>query len=66
MFAESEAIIRTMLTLKREHGIPSLPVHDAIIVPMSKQELAQEVLVEQFRKETGVVPRLDVSTPWDF
>jgi hypothetical protein len=66
MFTESEAIIRTMLVLKREHGVPSLPVYDAIIVPVSRRKKALEVLSEQFRIETGVLPRLDVSSPWDF
>jgi hypothetical protein len=66
MFAEGEAIIRTMLVLKRKHGVPSLPVYDAIIVPLSKQEAAEEVLSEQFRIETGFVPRLDANSPWDF
>ena len=66
MFAESEAIIRTMLVLKRQHGVPSLPVYDAIIVPYKKDEIAQNVLSEQFRIVTGVRPRLDVSSAWDF
>jgi len=66
MFAESEAIIRTMLVLKRQHGVPSLPVYDAIIVPYKKDEIAQSVLSEQFRIVTGVRPRLDVSRAWDF
>jgi hypothetical protein len=65
MFTESEAIIRTMLILKREHGVPSLPVHDALIVPDLDQKLAQEVLSEQFRIETGAKPRLDVNSPWE-
>jgi hypothetical protein len=66
MFAESQAIIRTMLVLKREYGVPSLPVYDAIIVPAKKEEIAQDVLSEQFRVVTGVRPRLDVSRVWDF
>jgi hypothetical protein len=61
MFTESDAIIRTMLTLKRQHGVPSLPVYDAIIVPMSKVQVARETLIEQFRKVTGVEPGLDVN-----
>ena len=36
MFMESEAIIGAMLTLMRDHQIPSLPVHDSLIVPASK------------------------------
>jgi hypothetical protein len=66
MFAESEAIIRTMLILKRQHGVPSLPVYDAIIVPWRKSNLAQEVLREQFRIITGAKPRLDATGRWDF
>jgi hypothetical protein len=66
MFAESDAVIRTMLTLKRQHGIPSLPVYDSIIVPRAKWEVAQEVLTEQFRIVTGAKPRLDLNDPWDF
>jgi len=66
MFEESDAIIRTMLTLKRQHGVPSLPVYDAIIVPAAKREVAQKVLTEQFRVVTGAKPRLDVNDPWDF
>jgi hypothetical protein len=64
MFTESEAIIRTMLTLKRQHGVPSLPVYDAVIVPQTKAEIARTVLTEQFRTQTGVIPRLDVNDPW--
>jgi hypothetical protein len=66
MFAESEAIIRAMLVLKGKHGVPSLPVYDALIVPVSKQKIALEVLSEQFRIETGALPRLDISSGWDF
>jgi len=66
MFAESEAIIRTMLVLKRQHGVPSLPVYDALIVPLKREKIAREVLSEQFHVETGVLPRLDVNNPWDF
>ena len=55
-----------MLILEREYGVPSLPVYDALIIPVSDRKLAQEVLAEQFRIETGVKPRLDVNSPWDF
>jgi hypothetical protein len=38
MCRESEIIVSTMLRLAREHGIPSMPVHDSLIVPMSDVE----------------------------
>jgi hypothetical protein len=33
MYAENEAIIGAMQTLMRDHQVPSLPVHDSLIVP---------------------------------
>jgi hypothetical protein len=59
MYTESEAIIGAMLTLMRDHKVPSLPVHDSIIVPVSKFKVAKGVLIDNFRERTGVVPRLD-------
>jgi hypothetical protein len=58
MYRESEAVITTMLRLKREHGVPCLTVHDSLIVPLSKKILAQEILSEQYHKTTGVQPLL--------
>jgi hypothetical protein len=58
MFIESEVIISTMLVLKRDHGIPSLPVHDSLIVPVSKVWRASEILRSQFQRLTGRIVRL--------
>ena len=60
MFIESEVIIGTMLELMSKYGIPSLPVHDCIIVRKSDQELGMRVLSEQFKKIVGIEPRLKV------
>ena len=59
MFVESEVIIGTMLTLMRDYEVPSLPVHDSLIIPASKFKVAKEALIHHFRKQTGAVPRLD-------
>ncbi|WOH53511.1 hypothetical protein [Bradyrhizobium sp. sBnM-33] len=56
MFRESEVILGTMLTLMSEDGVPSYPVYDSIIVPATKYKLARETLINNFRKQTGVVP----------
>jgi hypothetical protein len=40
-FKEAEAIISTMLILKRRYGAPSLSMHDGLIVPRSKGRLGQ-------------------------
>jgi hypothetical protein len=60
MFVESEIVIGTMQELMRR-GIPSMPVHDSLIVPESKERAAVDVLRHQFRARTEVVPKLDVS-----
>jgi hypothetical protein len=60
MFVESEIVIGTMQELMRS-GVPSMPVHDSLIVPESKERVAVDVLKHQFRVHTGVVPKLDVS-----
>ncbi|OSI23101.1 hypothetical protein [Bradyrhizobium canariense] len=58
MYRESEAIIGAMLTLKRDHDTPSYPVHDSLIVPVSKYKVAREALIHHFRVQTGKVPRV--------
>lgn len=58
MYRESEAIIGAMLTLKRDHQTPSYPVHDSLIVPVSKYKVAREALIHHFRLQTGKIPRV--------
>ncbi|MGM4957817.1 hypothetical protein ACT4MK_21300 [Bradyrhizobium barranii] len=59
MFVESEIVIGAMEELKAK-GIPSMPVHDSLIVQASKEAVAKNVLKQQFRAHTGVMPKLDV------
>ncbi len=71
-YREGQAVIGTMLTLMREHGIPSLSMYDGIIVPRSKAELAKDTLKAVFKEVVGVEPILTVETAeptidaWDF
>ncbi|WP_271615226.1 hypothetical protein [Bradyrhizobium sp. CCBAU 51627] len=60
MFVESEVIIATMQELMAK-GVPSMPVHDSLIVQASKEALAVDTLSRQFETHTGAVPKLDVS-----
>jgi hypothetical protein len=53
MFLESCAMVGAMLALKRDHDIPSLAVHDSLIVAASKSALAIQVLKSQFMEVTG-------------
>ena len=59
-YRESEAIVGTMLTLMRAHRVPSLSMHDGIIVPKSKVDLAKGILTREFHRVVGVEPMLTV------
>ena len=61
-YREGEAVMRTMLTLMREHRVPSLSMYDGIIVPYSKADLAQAILKRLFKEVVGVEPILTMNT----
>ena len=56
MYLESEAILGTMLELKRLHSAPSLCVYDSIIVKRSDRRIAEAALKNNFQKTCGFVP----------
>jgi hypothetical protein len=55
-FIESEAVIRAALRLKREFSVPSLPVHDSLIVPISAWWVAKDVLWLTMHDVAGCEP----------
>ena len=57
MYLESRAMVATMLELMDDH-IPSLAVHDSIIVPALKEQRARSVLTDCYRKITTATPFL--------
>jgi len=59
MRVESDILVQVLLALK-DKGITALPVHDAILVNANYENEAKGVMVEIFRKRTGLLP--DVST----
>jgi hypothetical protein len=59
-YIEAEAVIGTMLILMRDHQVPALSMHDGIIVPRSKANVAKAILTREFRRLVGVEPRLTV------
>jgi hypothetical protein len=59
-YREAEALIGAMLVLMRRHGVPSYGIHDSLVVPRSKWELASSTLKQQFRRVVGVTPMLRV------
>lgn len=57
-YIESEAVIGAVHELATVHGIAALPVHDSLIVPACKREIAANVLSDMFEKHVGVRPVL--------
>jgi hypothetical protein len=56
MYLESELMVGAMLQLKRAYGIPSLTVHDSILVRERDVYVAAEVLSRSFRCVCGAEP----------
>jgi hypothetical protein len=61
MYLESQALFRTMMDLK-DVGVPSLSVHDSLIVPRDNAQLAGATLSGLYRASTGATPRIVTST----
>lgn len=47
---ESEILINTMLELLNKHNTPSIPVHDELLVPESKQDIAINILFHKYKE----------------
>jgi hypothetical protein len=58
MWQESDAVVSAMLELKRVHSVPSLAVHDSLIVPISKRRLGEDTLRRCYLEANGVTPEL--------
>ena len=61
MWLESEAVVSTVILLMRS-GVPSLPVHDSLLVPLSAEAMASDVLINNYNHVCGVTPALVVHT----
>lgn len=53
---EATAMTEAMRTLREREGVLSLPVHDSLIVPASRAEVAVAVIVESFERVAGFRP----------
>jgi hypothetical protein len=63
MWHEAKVMFSTMRKLMRDHAVPSLSVHDSLIVPVSKAELAKTVLRETFWSYLDATPQLKINWP---
>jgi len=62
MYRESVAVIGTMLELMRTHRVPSLSVHDSIIVPARWTNETAEILRRRYERVAKIVPFLQVNS----
>jgi hypothetical protein len=60
-FVESCAVISAMEVLAFRHNVLGLPVHDSLLVPFSKQQLAVGVMKDAYREAVGVEPVIKIS-----
>lgn len=63
MFVESEVVIGAMGQLQRMDRVPSYPVFDSLIVPVSRIEVSVLRLIESFCHAIGVVPLIKTDSP---
>jgi hypothetical protein len=54
-FVESEAVLRSMLALQAE-GVPSLSVHDSLVVPLDSEQPARHALSQAYNAIAGARP----------
>lgn len=60
---EADILRIAMMELRESHGVPSLPVHDSLIVPASKVEVAKDAIRRGFMlhfESRTIVPRFKV------
>ncbi len=64
-FLESQILVEVLLTLK-DKNITALPIHDAIIVPVSAVATAKQVMLDVFKRRTGQDGVVDILTKQQF
>jgi hypothetical protein len=57
VFKESQAVLATVLALK-ERNVVALPTHDSILVPLHALDMTRDLLMENYKKEFGAVPKV--------
>jgi hypothetical protein len=60
MFAEAEAIRGAMIQLIKMYQVPSLPVHDSLLVPVSAIHLAMDALKDSYKYHCNIDPRIKI------
>jgi hypothetical protein len=63
MWLESQAVLGSMQSLMQVSAVPTLPIHDSLLVPVSREELAKEHLTVSYHHFCKVVPHLEAHYP---
>lgn len=61
-FTESTVVMTAINKLAFVHGVPALPLHDALMVAESQAELAAQCLWESFHEHVGIHPYISINT----
>lgn len=59
-FIESQVMVKTLLSLAKDHDICALPVHDSLIVPVEDAEQAKAILSHSFHQNCRVLPTINI------
>ena len=60
-YIESEILVDVLLAM-RERGLVGLPVHDAVVVPVSAMDQAREIMLDTFIAHTGIPGLVTIDT----
>lgn len=60
MYVESRAIVETMLMLLDGGRVPTLAMHDGLLVPVRYVDLAASMLAANYLEHCGVAPRITI------
>ena len=61
MYLESKAMLEAMLELMRS-GVPSLSIHDSLMVPVATGDVAKSTLKHHYHKVCGAIPTITMRT----
>jgi hypothetical protein len=59
---EADIMVALLMAL-RDQGITALPIHDCVLVPLSRTEVTKTVMLAAFKEMTGIEGVVEVTLP---